>query len=217
MDVRAGLKGCALVVVAWLGACTPSGGGSASSTSSSGGGGADASVGRDSGPPDAADGPDVPRVDSGPGCGAVTESGQCDGNTLRYCRGRTVVESDCASRGRVCGLQTNLGGFWCVGARGATCEVNETDVCETGVPCVLGRCGGLPADAGPADASALDASTVPADGGPADASPRDASQPTDAARADARDTVDAAMPDSGTSDASRADAATVDAGLSDAS
>jgi hypothetical protein len=140
---------CALLLPLLLGAACPRG---ATSSSSSGGGDyhPDASITFDAGErPDAAH--ETP--DAGPGCGPVSVNGECTGDTLRYCDVATVREVDCAARGRQCLLQPTLGGFWCVGVAGSSCDINQVDVCPEGLPCVLQVCGGMP------DAGALDSGT----------------------------------------------------------
>lgn len=140
----------------------------AGSTSS---GGVDAALPRDAAVGmDAAMGMDRPDTwDGASRCGTVTDNGECTGNVLSYCEGTMVITTDCAARGRVCAAQTTLGGFWCVGGLGTVCDVNDTDVCEAGVACIQGVCGGPIPDAGSMDAAML------SDGGESDASGADAS------------------------------------------
>ena len=113
-------------------------------------GGLDAAVARDAAPAlDAALGMDRPDLWDGAGrCGPVPEDGVCNGTVLSYCDRTTVRTTDCAERGRTCAAQTDLGGFWCVGGLGTVCDVNDTDVCETAVACLVGVCGGPVLDAG---------------------------------------------------------------------
>ncbi len=140
------------------GACSSKGGPTSSSSSSGGstGDGWDAAVTYDAAGlfPDAGE-----RLDAGPGCGAVPSAGECDdAGVLRWCEGRTVRSSDCAARGRTCGLQRSLGGSWCIGVRGGDCEVTEVDACPEGVPCIDQVCGG-PVDAGASSSSSGAASS----------------------------------------------------------
>ena len=48
------------------------------------------------------------------GCGDVTAKGQCAGNTLKYCAGEKVNETDCTSFDKVCGYDEGFDWFDCV-------------------------------------------------------------------------------------------------------
>lgn len=48
-----------------------------------------------------------------PSCGAVTETGSCDGDTAVYCASDAVVRDDCAARGELCEADA-AGAFRCV-------------------------------------------------------------------------------------------------------
>jgi hypothetical protein len=167
--------------------CPPSPGGSDGGVVVAADGGAP----RDAGVHDAGAGVarDGGRSDRGPGCGAVTSSGQCEGDVLVYCNTLgEVARTDCGSRGKRCGLQPTYGGSWCIGQAGATCEVPDTDVCEPSLACVDQVCvGGGPVDGGPVDGGPVDGGPVDGGPGPADgAARRDGSPgPWDAGASDA--------------------------------
>ncbi|MEW5849509.1 MAG: hypothetical protein AB2A00_11880 [Myxococcota bacterium] len=132
----------------------------------------DAAQPRDASVSDAARDLDVPNFDTGPGCGSITLSGECRDDVLVYCENNQVLESDCAARGRRCELQTELGGYWCVGALGSVCDVEDTDACEEEVACLDGICGGIILDAGAGDGGVPDGGL--SDGGATDAGSLDA-------------------------------------------
>lgn len=176
------VRGLVVVCALLLTACPKPSGQDAGNSSS---GGLDAAVARDAAPAlDAALGMDRPDLWDGAGrCGPVPEDGVCNGTVLSYCDRTTVRTTDCAERGRTCAAQTDLGGFWCVGGLGTVCDVNDTDVCETAVACLVGVCGGPVPDAGMDGGGATDGGAT--DGAVDDGGASDAAVPSDAGQEDA--------------------------------
>ncbi len=50
------------------------------------------------------------------GCGAVPDSGECDGTVLSTCVDSSVVTADCSSSGKRCGLLADNSGYACISA-----------------------------------------------------------------------------------------------------
>ena len=86
-------------------------------------------------------------------CGSITWIGVCEGNTLKYCSGGTINESNCGEVGKVCGWSADFNWYSCIAPTGS-CQPNCVNkecgddgcgnlcgLCSAGESCTAGQCG----------------------------------------------------------------------------
>jgi hypothetical protein len=62
-----------------------------------------------------------PAEPGGSACGAVSYTGECQGDTLVWCQGGAIEQYDCASKGKVCAWQDDTVGYNCLEAPTSGC------------------------------------------------------------------------------------------------